>query len=272
MDTYNKLERLTRKRVFYLLLILIPASLPPIAVTGFGYLAELPEFSLYLSAVLFELKAVYAPYMPVLHLVVVFLLLALFIFRRRFGRVFALLVGLNLVLTAVIQATAVTERYGLVILTQVFLWYAIVFSLWFWEAWIGKTDFSFKGSLRPWWLIPLAIYAFWDPDQAWNFDLSFFVYGFAPTAFCMMNPIYLTVLLFNYPNVNLPLVRVHSFIGLVVGVISLAISFIQEPSAGIYWAILHSPLIITALYGFRLGLKATPETGARPVPVAVEIA
>ena len=265
MALYQRLELLTRKRKFYLLLILIPSILPPFAATGIGYLWKMPDFIQHVSDALFGIKSVYAPAMPALHLLVVLLLLALFIFRQRFGRLFAVLVGINFGLTIFVQAIAVTGRYGLVILTELFIWYAVVVLLWFWEASLQKTDFSFKsGTLRPYWLIPLAIISFWDPDQAWNLSLSFFVHGFAPTAFCMMSPIYLTVLLFAYPRVNLPLLRIQSFIGLIVGFISLFISFMQEPSAGVYWALLHSPLIGISLYGFILGLRTLPEPTPEP--------
>jgi len=267
MDTYRKLEALTRKRSFYLLILLIPAILPPFAASGLGYLWRLGDFIQVVASDLYAVKAVYAPYMPVLHLFVVLLLLALILLRGRFGRAFALLVALNLTLTLFVQAGVRTDPYGLVILTELFLWYLIVIVLWIWEACVRRTDFSFKaGTLRPYWLIPLAVIAFWDPDQAWNLSLSFFVHGFAPTAFCMVTPIYLTVLLFAFPRVNLPLLRVHGFMGVVVGLISFAISFMQEPSAGLYWGLLHMPLLIISWYAFRLGMKTVPvpEAGRAP--------
>lgn len=266
---YEKLERLTRKRWFYLLVFLIPVILPPFAGTGLGYLWELPDFIQEVSYALYDVKAVYAPAMPLLHLLMLLLILALAIFRGRFGRLFAALVGLNFALTAVVQTGVLTGRYGLVILTQIFLWYLLVILLWFWEALIRKNDYSFKGgTLRPYWLIPLAVFAFWDPDQAWNLDPAFFINGFAPTAFCMISPIYLTVILFAHPRLNLPLLRLQSFVGLIVGFISLVISFMQEPSAGIYWALLHTPLIAASWYGFRLGMRTLPESDVDAVRVA----
>jgi hypothetical protein len=267
MDSYAKLDALTRRRSFYLLITVVPAVLPPFAAAGLGYLWKMPAFIDVVSSDLFGLKSVYAPYMPALHILLALILLALILLRRRFGRAFALLVALNLAVTAVVQTGVRTEAYGLVILTELFLWYLIVIALWVWEAGVLRTDYSFKGgTLRPYWLIPLAIIAFWDPDQAWNLSLSFFVYGFAPTAFCMITPIYLTVLVFAYPRVNLPLLRVHSFLGMVVGFISFAISFMQEPSAGVYWALLHMPLLVISWYAFRLGMRPHPETQAGQAP------
>jgi hypothetical protein len=75
----------------------------------------------------------------------------------------------------------------------------------------------------------------------------------------MISPIYLTVLMFAYPRVNLPLLRIQSFTGLIVGFLSLFISLIQAPSDGIYWILLHAPLIVVSFYTFRRGLRLQPD-------------
>jgi hypothetical protein len=259
MSLYDKLEHLTRRRIFYLLLMLIPVILPPITASGLGYLLDVSDFSLYVAAALFDYKTVYAHLMPVLHLTILLAILILIIFRKRAGRFFASFIVLNFVFTIITQTMVSTTKYGLVVLTELFLWYIIVTALWIWEIALQKNDYSFKDGLRPWWLLPLAVIAFWDPDQAWNLSLSFFVYGFAPSAFCMISPIYLTVLMFAYPRVNLPLLRIQSFTGLIVGFLSLFISLIQAPSDGIYWILLHAPLIVVSFYTFRRGLRLQPD-------------
>ncbi len=259
MSLYDKLERLTRKRIFYLLLMLIPVILPPLTASGLGYLLDVSDFSLYVATALFDYKTVYAHWMPALHLAILLAFLILVIFRKRVGRLFAAFVVLNFIFTIITQTMVSTSKYGLVILTELFLWYIIVTALWAWEIALQQNDFSFKGGLRSWWLLPLAVIAFWDPDQAWNLSLSFFVYGFAPSAFCMISPIYLTVLMFAYPRVNLPLLRIQSFTGLIVGFLSLFISLIQAPSDGIYWILLHAPLIVVSYYAFRRSLHLQPD-------------
>jgi hypothetical protein len=259
MSLYDKLERLTRKRIFYLLLILVPAILPPLTAKGLWYLLDVANFSVYVANALFDYKNVYAQWMPILHGILLLAILLLIVFRRRAGRPFAFFAALNFSLTIVTQTMVVTEAYGLVVLTEIFLWYALVIALWVWEAILQKTDFSFQGGARPWWLLPLAVIAFWNPDQAWNLSPSFFIYGFAPVAFCMLTPIYLTILMFAYPRVNLPLLRLQSFVGLIVGFISLFISLVQAPSAGIYWVLLHTPLLVVSFHAFRRGMRIKPE-------------
>jgi hypothetical protein len=250
MKFYEKLELLTRRKYFYLLLTIIPVILPPITGRGLGYLFDLGNFSYYVAGALFDYKTIYAHWMPALHGAILIAIILLLIFRKKVGRAFALFVALNFIVSVYTQATVKTDLYGRVVLTEIFLWYSIVIVLWFWEMIIQKTDYSFQYGLRPWWLLPLALLAFWDPDQAWNLSLSFFIYGFSPTAFCMLTPIYLSVLMFSFPHVNLPLIRIQSYIGLVIGFISLFISFIQSPSAGLYWVLLHTPLILVSYYVF----------------------
>jgi hypothetical protein len=264
MSFYDRLELITRKRIFYLLFILTPAILPPVTAKGLGYLLEVADFSVYVANALFDYKSAYARWMPLLHALLLLAILLLVVFRQRAGRLLAAFAALNFSLSVLTQTMVVTEAYGLVILTEIFLWYAAVIALWAWEACVQKTDFSLRGGARPWWLLPLAVIAFWNPDEAWNLSLSFFVRGFSPVAFCMLTPIYLTVLMFAFPRVNLPLLRIQSFTGLIVGFISLFISLVQAPSAGIYWILLHTPLIAVSFYGFRRGLRLRPD----PAPEA----
>jgi hypothetical protein len=41
----------------------------------------------------------------------------------------------------------------------------------------------------------------------------------------------------------------------VIGVITLVVAFMKEPSSGIYWTLLHMPLISISLYSFILGIR-----------------
>lgn len=259
MSSYERLERLTRKWWLYALLFVAPAILPPFAATGLGYWGELNDFIWYVSDAMYFRKLTYWPYMPVLHLAAFMIFVLLAALGNRFGGLFALFAALNFAYNAFMQTGVATQKYGLVIVTELLAWYLIVILLWLWESRIRRTEFTLRpNGRRLGWLIPLAVFAYWDPDQAWVLDPAYFVISFSPTSFCMMTPIYLTTLLFAYPRVNLPLLRVHSFIGVVVGVITLVIAFMKEPSDGLYWTLLHAPLILISTYGFILGMKRHP--------------
>jgi len=258
-NLYHRLERLTRKWWFYLLLFVIPAAIPPFSTTGLGYWHQLKDFTWYVSDMVYAKKVTYAASMPLMHLLVVALFAALLYWGKRFGRAFSFLVALNFVYVAFIQSSVTTDRYGVVIISELFTWYLVALLLWLWEGVSSRNDYTWeKDRLRPYWAIPLALIAFWDPDQLWQLHLSYFVKSYAPTSFCMMTPIYLTVLLFIYPKVNILLLRVHGFIGIVIGVITLVIAFMKEPSDGFYWTLLHVPLIAISTYSFILGLRTNP--------------
>ena len=265
MDFYQKAEHITRKWWLYALLFLVPGILPPYAGTGLGYWRRLSDFTWYVSDMMYYRKLTFGGIMPVMHLIVAVLFLALLIFKAKLGRAFPLLVSLHFIYIAFMQTGVRTEEYGLVIVSELLTWYIIVLSFWLWETWARKTEFTLRPEgIKPYWAIPLALFAFWDPDKICNLDPRYFIISYSPTSFCMMAPIYLTVLLFCYPRVNLPLLRVMSFIGIVVGVITLVITFMKGPSDGIYWTLLHAPLIIISVYAFVLGMKTRPQHSTRP--------
>jgi len=256
MNIYQKAERITSKWWFYLLIFLVPAILPPFTSTGMGYWRELNGFIWYVSDAVYYKKISFQSSMPIMHLAMLLLIVALVVLGKRFGRAFSLLVALNYAFIAFAQTLVITEKYGLVVVSELFAWYMIVFLLWLWEALAPKNDFTWDRSRRkPYWAIPLALIAFWNPDQVWQLHLRFFIDSYSPTAFCMMTPIYLTVLLLFYPKVNLLLLRVQGFIGVVIGMITLVVAFMKEPSNGIYWTLLHMPLILISLYSFILGIR-----------------
>jgi hypothetical protein len=256
MNIYQKAERLTSRWWFYLLVFLVPAILPPFASTGTGYWRELNDAIWYVSDAVYYRKLSFHYSMPIMHLVMLLMIIALFVLGRRFGRAFSFLVAANFAFICFAQTVVVTEKYGLVVISELLAWYLIVFFLWFWEVLEPRNDFTWVANTRkPYWTIPLALIAFWNPDQVWQFHLSNFIDSYSPTAFCMMTPIYLTVLLLFYPKVNLVLLRVQGFVGVVIGVITLVVAFMKEPSNGIYWTLLHMPLILISLYSFILGIR-----------------
>lgn len=252
----QQLESLSRRAWFYLLIGLGPACLPPVTSSGLGYLRHLNDFITHVSETMLAFKSRYDPYLPALHIGVVLLFLLLAVFRDRLARLFALAAGIHFLFMLWAQAVAFTPRYGLVVLSEPALWYSITALLWFWEAIYPQTRYTFR-AVKPsmLWLIPLALLAFWDPEQAGNYDPRLFLTSYSPTAFCMMVPIYLTVLRFQYPDVNWPLFRVTAFMGIVLGVVSLGITFFQPITESPHWLLIHSPLLIISTHCFLLGIK-----------------
>ncbi len=259
-----RLESLSRRAWFYLLIGLGPACIPPLTSSGLGYVRHLNEFIAHVSETMLASKTRYDPYLPALHVGFVLLVILLVVLRDRMARLFSLVAGIHFLFMLWVQAIAWTPRYGLVILPEPALWYLITALVWFWEAGRPQTRYTFR-AVKPTtlWLIPLAVLAFWDPEQAGNYDPRLFLTSYSPTAFCMMVPIYLTVLRFQYPDVNLPLFRITAFMGIVLGVVSLGITFFQPITESPHWLLIHSPLLAISIHCFLLGIKQKPP-GSNP--------
>lgn len=254
--SYETMERLTRKWWFYLLLVVVPVIIPPIASNGFVPINELGNFVRDFVQTSLIKKSSYLPLMPVLHIAV--LILIFFIVRsgNRFRRGISIIIGLHFIALAYFQTIAVSEKYGLSIISVGLILFLAVAFFWFWEASVGKTDFTFrKLPLRNYWVIPIAVFNFWDPDIPWDFDPMFFITSTSPIAICMMTTIYLAILNLLFPRINFPLFRVLSFVGILLAVFTLLGAFFMDVREGSYWIFLHTPMLIISLYSFRRGLR-----------------
>ncbi|MEW6718732.1 MAG: hypothetical protein AB1345_14690, partial [Chloroflexota bacterium] len=207
-DSYFHIEKLTRKWWFYLLLFLIPALSPCYVSTGLGYYRNPLDFILQVTEALYWKKYIFQPLMPAAHLTVILLILLLVRMGNRFGRLFSTLVGCNFLIILYVQTMVNTEKYGFVVATPFFILFLMVALVWFWEASSPKTDFTFRWlPIKKYWVVPMALFAFWDPDQAWYLDMRMWLISTSPIAFCMMTTVYLATFSLLYPNINLPAFR-----------------------------------------------------------------
>ena len=58
------------------------------------------------------------------------------------------------------------------------------------------------------------------------------------------------------PRVNLPMVRVMSFVGCVIGIYNMLWAAIIGGSIGAYLAFIHIPLLTISIHSFILSIKA----------------
>jgi hypothetical protein len=69
--------------------------------------------------------------------------------------------------------------------------------------------------------------------------------------FCPTAPVVIDLLTLIYPSANKPLLRVTSFVGLIIGLFNV-LSFFVMPGYPLWLLILHTPLIFISLYGLLL--------------------
>jgi len=246
----ERLELLTSRRLFFIAFILV-GFIPPIAEKGYN-----PSDMGYLIPYLLAnslLKQAY-PIYPLFKVLPIFLIFALILGKA--NRIFSLYAGVTYILFAFLQGISVTERYGLAVITGNIVQMLIVSALWIWEAVVRRNRFT-SPNLRNCWAIPLAFLAFWYPlnpeSKGPDFNPSYLLTNAAGLAFCTMTPVYLTVLLIYYPNVNKATMRVTSLAGAIIGFWNM-FNFLSP--YGWWNGVLHLPLLLISVYALILSLKS----------------
>jgi hypothetical protein len=253
---YGAFERVSRKWWFYVLVVMA-LGIPPYASTGVA-----PEqIASLVQEVLSQGLTAYSALMPMLHIAVAALVVLVGIYGNRVGRLFSAFMGLHYIFIAIAQNTAVTPTFGYAVISSNVLLFMVIGIMWLWDAAIGKTDYTLRGP-HPWWtywVLPLAVLAFWGPDVPWSFHLRYLVTSSSVGAFCLMTPIYLSVLNFC-PRHNLPAVRLTSFVGILMAIfnfmIGLSLCIGGNAGLGIYQVFIHLPLAALSTYSFISSFRA----------------
>lgn len=196
---------------------------------------------------------------PLFKILPILLLVGLILFGDRVTRIINIYVAITLSIFAIFQNMAFTEVYGFAVITGNVVVYLLVASLWWWESMFKQNDFSpHRRSLWRYWVVPLAILAFWFPvnteTMSPDFNLWLLLTNEAGLAGCMMIPVYLTVLTLFYPKVNLAVMRITAFAGLITALFNSLQWFIFQPQA-CYMGFLHLPLLLISGYALTLSLR-----------------
>jgi len=124
----------------------------------------------------------------------------------------------------------------------------------------SRLNLSQKAPWWRYWVVLPALLAFWYPISTTSgiampdFTLSGFLTNEAGLTFCMMMPFYLAVLTIAYPAVDIVVLRVSGFIGLVTGLLNVMMYFLV-PEYGPWMGVLHLPLLMISIYAFMLSLR-----------------
>jgi uncharacterized membrane protein len=254
--TQIKLELITRKWWFFLFFILIQ-FIPPYASKGF----EISEIGVVTGEVLSHSLVYNIPsFYLIFKILPLVLVIGIILFRNRVTRIFNIYVVSAYFLFAFLQNIAFTEKYGLAIITINIVMFLLVALFWIWEAAIQKNDFSSPTKLsKMYWIIPLVFIAFWYPinpeTMGPDFNILYILTNEAGLTFCMMTPVYISLLILYYPRINIVTLRITSLVGVIIGFYNILTNFIMFPSL-LWWnGILHLPLISISVYGLIISLK-----------------
>jgi len=239
---------LAQKWWFYLLLTIL-YFIPP--YTSKSYNPE--DTQIVVLEVLSRSLEPYVWLAPLFHIVTIVLVVSMYFYRDRITRIFSTYVGLNYLFIAFAQSIAVTENYGLGILIGGIICFSIVGVFWIWEAIVKKNTLpSDKIPIWKFWVVPLAVLAFWAPPEP-VFNPIYLLTSYYGLAFCLTTPVVLAVLTFYHPQVNIATLRVTGFMGTLLGILNISMAF----TGGNIWisGILHVPLLTISAYAFILSFK-----------------
>lgn len=194
--------------------------------------------------------------MPLAKIVIMVLIVGVLVFGNKMRRAFNVYVAALYLALALFQTTAITDTYGLVVISGNMALILVVALAWTWEGVAERNDFRVrKRSLWRWWVVPLAVVSYLAPVDASAMSPDFYplhlLTNEAGLTFCMMTPVVLAVLILFHPTVNPAVLRISSFAGALLGVVNMIVWFAVESWA--WWmGVLHIPLVVISLYAFSL--------------------
>jgi len=240
-----------RKILFILLVILTCTFLPTLATVPFAQ----QDSTLVIREVLMKTSIAYLWLSPIIHVLTLILLVSLYRYGSRVGRITSAFFGSLLLFMAFGNHIAVTENYGLVVITGNLVSISIVAMFWFWEASRPRNEYIFH-KLPAWryWVLPFVFLAFWSPINAeLNPDLNplLLLTSSFGVMFCPTTPLIIAILTLIYPKVNAYVLKATSFIGFVIGLLN-AMSFLLMEGYTLWNLMLHRPLIFISAYGLLI--------------------
>jgi hypothetical protein len=185
------------------------------------------------------------------------MLVLLVVFRNKMKLLFTIYVAVSYIAFTFIQNIAVTEKYGLSIVTVNLVMFLFVAYVWIREIFQAKNDYSFSNfKWRYSWMILLSLFAYLCPISAnggFDFNPIRFFYMNSATAFCLTTPLFLTIMTLNLPKINIVTYRITAIIGFIIGLYNM-FSFLNPHTINL--GILHIPLLVISLYSCILSYRA----------------
>jgi hypothetical protein len=239
------------KTLLVLVVLLICVFLPTLATVPFPQ----QDSTLVIKEVLMQTSVAYLWLSPIVHVITVALLVALYLSGPKVGRVVDAFFGILFLFFAFSNHIAVTENYGLVVLTGNLVPILLVGLFWMWEVYEPRNEYVFQ-RLPAWryWVLPFVFLAFWSPINAElnpDFNPLLLLTSSFGVMYCPTTPLIIALLTLMYPRVNMYVLRITSFVGLVIGLFN-AMSFFMMPGYTLWNLILHTPLIFISAYGLLI--------------------
>jgi hypothetical protein len=190
---------------------------------------ELPfpqqDSSLVIKEVLMITSVEYLWLSPIIHVITMLLIVAMYLYGSRVGRVADAFFAILFLFITFSNHIAVTETYGLAVVTGNLVPILIVGLLWAWEVYKPQNRYVFE-RLPAWryWVLPFAFLAFWSPINAQlnpDFNPLLLLNSSFGVMFCPTTPVIIAILTLIYPGVNRNVLIATSFVGLIMGLFNM---------------------------------------------------
>lgn len=259
----KKLEKITRKWWFFLIIFLIQ-FIPPITQKAYDLSKSIEVIYFILSNCfifsleLYSLDLIW--FFLIIRIIPHIIFFSIIFFGDRANRLFTIYVSISYILISFAQLFAITEEYGISIITNLFIMFMLTSISWFWELIVRENDFTpQKRPIWRYWVVPLAFFAYWLPVNfntlMPDFNPLYLLVSISSLTYCMMTPVFLTVLILYYPKVNPVTLRITSLIGIIIAIYNVVPDFLINPSHLWWMGVLHLPELIISIYGFALSFK-----------------
>lgn len=241
----------SRKTLLVLIVLLFCIFLPTLAAVPFAQ----EESTLVIRDVFMQTSTAYLWLSPAIHIITILLIVALYRYGSRTGRIADAFFGMLFLFFAFGNHIAVTENYGLVVLTGNLVPILIVGLFWMWEVYKPHNEYVFQ-RLPAWryWVLPFVFLAFCSPINAElnpDFNPLLLLTSSFGVMYCPTTPLIVAVLTLIYPRVSIFLLRITSFVGLLIGLFNAMSVFIM-PGYTLWNLILHTLLILISAYGLLI--------------------
>jgi len=249
--------------LIYFLLIVI-SFLPPITEIAYD-----PRDTQDVIMSILQISIVpYAKWGWIFHVLTLILAVLVYFKKKNAGRLFAIYFGLNYLVIAAVQTSAVADSYGFALQTG-----ALIADLLLGIVWIAS---AFRDDLKadskdiPVWrivLLPLALLVFWSPLRTVGVRIS---PDFNPLllltsqdyglTYCFFTPVVLFFLILFYPDVPMFAFRVTAFNGLIYGLFNL--THWADPNR-VWLGVLHLPLLVISLVALLMPTLERKRAGSK---------
>jgi hypothetical protein len=253
-EIYAALEKISRKWWFFLIMFMM-FFIPPYSTVKIDP-TQIPEITIAVLSkpLIYSFSGIF----PVFKIAPIILIILLVVLKNRAVRAFDTYVAVLSFGFATLQTAAFTERYGFAVLSGSFIVYLIVAFFWVVEVLVKKNEIT--GTVQPWWrywVVPFAFFSFWYPINSATLSPDFSPLALLTSesglTYCMMTPVFLSIVTLFFSRVNRATVRVAGFAGTVTGLFNVS-QILLHPYA-LWMGVLHIPLFVVSIYAFVISFS-----------------